>query len=427
MCNNLNLIPLIKNPDSRNSCFNITWKNLNEFISCIWRIPYYIEPESKKVMPIYLQELSDLNPDNSFPKNIFPGSNPFFRHLKFLQYYICQKEHKTVGRIACFIDSNYKERNITGDIGWISLFETIEDDEAAQSLLKKAINDLKEQGVKKIIGPARFNANGEVGILISGFEQSSMFMEPYNPPYYQKYFESIGMKENDWFSFGMTLESVYPYKNKILAFKSNGLNLEEKIINEGISVRIINIKEDLPKIKSIYNSAWDTNEHPQFEKLTDAEYNNLISVLRQVAVEEFIFVAEDISIPEKPIIGVSVTLPDINEGIRKFDDNKPNLKNNFSNISFFRKFLRDLSILKNIKSMIKKKEIKTLRIFILGTIKKKKGLDALFYLKTIESAHKNGIIYASGSQIADINLEMVNPLRRLGTVVFTWRVYNFNF
>jgi hypothetical protein len=425
--NNIQIKPLIKNPDSKNGCFPLSLKDLNEFITCIWNIPYYINGNSNKVMPIYLQELSDLNPDNSFPKNILPGSNPFFRHLKYLQYYICRKNSETVGRIACIIDNNYTERGTKGDIGWISLFESIEDDEVANSLLNKAITDLKEHNVQKIIGPSRFNANGEVGLLISGYEYSPMFMEPYNPPYYQKYFEAIGKKENDWYGFGMTLKSVIPYMEKILSFSSNGLNLEGKILKEGISVRKIDINKDLHKIKDIYNSAWDTMDHPQFEKLTDAEFANLITVLKQVAIEDFVLIAEDITNPEKPIIGVSVTLPDINEAIKELDNKKPDELLKFKNSSLFKKILRDLSILKSIKGMIKKRNMKKLRIFILGTIKKKKGLDALFYLKTIESAYKAGIEFASGSEIADINLEMVNPLRKLGYVTFTWRVYNINF
>ena len=36
-----------------------------------------------------------------------------------------------------------------------------------------------------------------------------------------------------------------------------------------------------------------------------------------------------------------------------------------------------------------------------------------------------GIISGSGSQIADTNLEMKNPLIKLGEITITWRIYRF--
>jgi hypothetical protein len=64
-------------------------------------------------------------------------------------------------------------------------------------------------------------------------------------------------------------------------------------------------------------------------------------------------------------------------------------------------------------------------MIILGTIIKKTGLDALLYLKSYENAKNFGIHFGSGSQIADTNLEMVNPLLRLGTKSIGWRIYSF--
>jgi len=62
---------------------------------------------------------------------------------------------------------------------------------------------------------------------------------------------------------------------------------------------------------------------------------------------------------------------------------------------------------------------------ILGTLVKKTGLDALLYLKSYEKAKELGIVTGSGSQVADSNLEMKNPLMKLGRTTFTWRVYRF--
>ncbi|MCL5069797.1 MAG: hypothetical protein M1308_02710, partial [Actinobacteria bacterium] len=66
-----------------------------------------------------------------------------------------------------FIDFNY---NKTHDekVGWLGLFESVEDYDVAQSLFETGINYLKKNGCTKITGPAKFNANGEIGLLVDG-------------------------------------------------------------------------------------------------------------------------------------------------------------------------------------------------------------------------------------------------------------------
>ena len=60
-------------------------------------------------------------------------------------------------------------------------------------------------------------------------------------------------------------------------------------------------------------------------------------------------------------------------------------------------------------------------------LKKKTGLDALLYKRTFEKGTAIGMRYASASQIADTNLNMANPLMKMGKLGFTWRVYNIKY
>jgi len=85
--------------------------------------------------------------------------------------------------------------------------------------------------------------------------------------------------------------------------------------------------------------------------------------------------------------------------------------------------LRDVRILKELKSTIRNSTFKTARIYILGTLKKKKGIDAILYKRTFENGLKYNLAYSSASQVADTNLNMVNPLVRMGKIGFVWRVY----
>ncbi len=69
------------------------------------------------------------------------------------------------------------------------------------------------------------------------------------------------------------------------------------------------------------------------------------------------------------------------------------------------------------------KKFKYARVFILGTIRKKSGIDAILYELTYHACLDMGVQEASGSQIADSNPEIVIPLSHMGNADMTWRVY----
>jgi hypothetical protein len=411
------------------SLFPISLNNLKAFVSVPWYISWYRSPESKKVFPIILQEMTDLNPDYTSLKKYLPGFNPFFKHLEFLQYYIAYSNGgKPVGRIATVIDKNYKEKKFEGKVGIISLFEA-ETVEIGEALIKIAVEELQQNNALKIIGPMRFNASGEAGLLIDGFDIVPMPMEPYNPPYYKEIFDKFGERENDWYSFLVDYNTVIGYINKINSFLFNGVSLEERLKTNGITVRtakISNYKNEVEKIKYVYNAAWDTIEHPQFEKFTDEEFNYLAASLKTIALEDIIFIAEE-DCPTcangKEIIGVSVTIPNINTIVKTFDSKYFQTFMPSKAAISIRDLKRDLKIFFAINSALKRKSFDSARIFILGTLRKRLGLDALLYKKTFDIGLALGMTYSSASQIADTNKDMVNPLLRMGRIGFTWRVY----
>ena len=157
----------------------LSLNKIKEFTTVPYYIGWYKTNDSKKIFPLFLQELSDLNPT---PK-IVPGlitRNPYFDHAQ-IKYFIAYKDRKPVGRIATFIDYTYKEEG-NGKIGWFGLFESEDNMDTARLLIDSAVEYLKVNGCKKIIGPAKFNAGGEIGLLVDGFENEPYFMEPYNAP-----------------------------------------------------------------------------------------------------------------------------------------------------------------------------------------------------------------------------------------------------
>lgn len=419
---------LVAQPVSEDGNFPLRISDLKSFVNIPWSIPFYWTAESKKVMPLVLSEMNDLNPDRTPWKLKFPGANPFFHHCSFLQYYLASVDGKPAGRIAAFIDRTYHDRSVNGPVGWVGLFESIENQDVAEMLLAAAMEDLKEHGAVKIIGPARFNANGEDGVLVAGFDKHPMLMEPYQPPYYAQYLGRWGIKENDWYAFRMNHQGAMSYMERIERMRRNGLDLEQRLAQDGITVRTAQLKNwdnEIARIKMVYNQAWDTADHPQFEKFTDEEFDYLAAGLKLIAIEDLVFIAEDTSAPGKPVIGMAVTLPDLNEVIEDYDRLHPLYVPSFHTYGLS-DLRRDLGILRLLRRRIKTRQFRNARTFILGTLQKKTGLDALLYLKTFLATESMGIETTSGSQIADTNPEMVNPLSKMGDAEITWRIYQFD-
>jgi hypothetical protein len=416
---------LIARPVSADGSFPLPITELKEFVSIVWSIPFYTTAESQKVMPLLAVEMNDLNPDRNWWKKRFPGANPFFHHCSFLQYYIALRNGQPIGRIAAFIDRSYHEPMVHGEIGWIGLFESSDDDEVASALLGAATEDLQQGGAVKIIGPARFNANGEDGLLVNGFDKHPMVMEPYQPPYYTRFLEQWGVKENDWYAFRMTHESASPYMERLDGMRKRGQDLEQRLARQGVAVRSVKIsdwKNEVARVKTIYNVAWDTRVHPQFERFSEEEFDYLAGGLRMIAIEDLVFVVEDMTKPDHPVIGMSVTLPDLNEVVEEYDQLHAGYvpSNHIYGLSDLR---RDLGIYRLLRNRVKHRQFRQCRVFVLGTTRKKNGIDALLYEKTYLAAINMGAQLASGSQIADTNPEIYIPLSHMGNADITWRVY----
>ncbi len=405
-------------PEKQNS---LTLSAIKKFATVPYYIDWYKSSSSNKVFPILLQEISDLNATGkSIPFLI--SKNPFFEHAQ-IKFFISFKNGVPNGRIASFIDYNYNEAH-GAKIGWLGLFESIEDKETAFQLFESAIKYLKENGCTEVLGPAKFNANGEVGLLVEGFDKKPYFMEPYNAPYYQDYFNDYGfVKENDWYSMNTddTLSNGYMNKIDKMMQRINGTKRHESL--NGFNIRNISFKDldkEIAIIKDLYNPIWQKGRHPQFVQMTDTEFSVLALGIKQISLEELILLVEK----DQKAVGVSVSFANINEAIEEYDKNKGFMPSN--KVLGFRDLKRDLGIFSTFKNKLKNKKFKSMRVLILGVMEeyRKTGIDSKLYYITAKTAKSLGFRHASGSQLADINFDILNPLFKMGKIAMTWRVFN---
>ena len=364
---------------------------------------------SKKELAAFIDFPHDLYKDdpNYVPelfiaqRDLLNGQHPFFAHAR-TAYFIAKVDHKTVGRIAAIKNGNHIE--YTGkQEGFFGFFDVVNDYRVAKSLLDTAIKWLQQENMKSVVGPANFSTNETCGLLVEGFDCPPPVMLTYNKPYYSTLIEHYGFtKKIDLFAYRLLVDEIP------LHLSDRTVSLEERLKRKDIIVRPMNMKDfknEVNKVKLIYNSAWDKNWC--FVPMSDEEFNYMAKDMKMILDPDFALIAEHNGQP----VGFSLTIPDINIILKK--------------IHRGRLFPAGL-----LKLLYYKNKIKQCRVITLGVIEKyrRMGIDACFYSKSVEIARRKNYKMADASWILENNVAMNNALQSLnGKVYKTYRMYHLNF
>lgn len=321
--------------------------------------------------------------------------NPFFEHSE-AEFYLATQDHQVVGRIAAIKNNNHLKVYNDG-VGFFGFFECINDQEVANALLRQAESFLATQGLTRIRGPENYSQNEDCGLLIDGFDRPPAIMMPYNPPYYQSLLENYGFeKAIDLYAYAIEYADTIPEP-----LEKAALQIYQ---NTDVVVRPINLRkldEEVAKIKMVYNAAWSENWGAV--PFTEKEIEHLKKQLLQIVNPELCFIAEKNGAP----VGISITLPDINEALR-------HLNGRLFPFGIF-KLMRNL------------KKITGVRVILMGVIKeqRQKGIDLLFYYETFKNGFKHGYNHGEMSWILENNLPMRRALEKIyGTKIYkTYRLY----
>lgn len=287
--------------------------------------------------------------------------NPFFQHGDMQLFLALDANEKIVGRIAGIYNGSYI-KHIQEDNGFFGFFDCINNQEVANLLLTAASNWVKTKVKGKIIGPANPTSNDSWGTLIQGFDTPSMAMMPYNFAYYQTLISNAGFsKQTDLFAYIFDRYNYNDTKIKRLAGA-----IEERLKRKGIVIREIdlknNFKEEVQKIKEVYNKAW--NKNLGSIPMTDAEFDHMAKDLKLIVDTRFCRVAE----LNNKVIGISIAIPNLNEALAQMPKGR----------------LLPTGIFKLLKF---RKSFTSLRIIILGVLEeyRKFGIEACFYASLIDS------------------------------------------
>ena len=201
-----------------------------------------------------------------------PGRHPFWATAE-RELFLAVRDGRPVGRVAAIVD--HKANDYSGDAcGAFGFFECVEDQEAAQALLRAAQAWLREKGMAFMRGPLNPSTNYTCGLLVDGFDEPPGLMMPWNPPSYARYFERFHLrKEQDLFAYLIEKDSlrVEPWLAEEL----------ERLKSRGVFTRRTSSKKtlegDVRIMLDLYRAAWANNF--AFSPLSEAEAEELVKEL----------------------------------------------------------------------------------------------------------------------------------------------------
>ncbi len=325
-----------------------------------------------------------------------PRKNPYYRHADYCLL-LAVDGNRDVGRMGVF--HNRKHNEIYGvNVGMFGYLDMVDDAAVTCALFDSAQIWLADFGATEILGPFNPDINGTMGLLIDGFDSPPMVQMTYNEPYYQAHLEGLRLtKAKDVYAWDMYSETdIAPRIRRYV----------ERIERLGkFTVRQANMKnfaQEIEIIKTIYNQAWSENWGALW--VDDQEFEHIAEDLKLLVDPELVYIAEVDGVPA----GVSVALPNINEILVTIPNG--------------RLFPTGL-----IKLLWHKRRLNSLRVFIMGVMQEYRqwGIDAVFYLRTYDTALAKGYKYGEMSWILEDNDTMNNALEKLGAkIAKTYRIYS---
>ena len=297
---------------------------------------------------------------------VFSAANPFFRHAE-MQLFLARRENRDVGRIAAILDRHHNEFH--GEkTAFFGFFESDNDPAVAHSLLDAVSAWARERGMKVLRGPANPSLNDEAGLLVEGFGRPPVLMMTYNPSYYVDLLEGAGFRKSKdllayWFD-------IRPEPLARLARLAERVRRRESdILVRKVSKR--SLRADLPKIREVYNAAWEKNWG--FVPMTPEEMDFMARRLKPLLDEDFLFLAEARrSDGTLEPIAFLLTLPDYNAAIKW-------LKGRLLPLGW-------------LKFLFARKNIRTIRVLTLGIKKdyRMRGIQSVMFEKGLREALDRG-------------------------------------
>ena len=236
---------------------------------------------------------------------MFLPRSPFLKSGGELAPFIAKRDGKIVGRIAAIRNRLHNDyhKDATGFFG----FFDFADDDAADALFAAAAGWLKERGLTSARGPYSPSINDTCGLLSEGFEDPPCVFMPWNPPRYVDTYRRLGLTEiRSLYAFDMDMTvPADPSMTRLAqrAQERSGLTTRPFKVND--------LENELRILQSLYNVTLDRNWGYVPVMWEDLQHS--AQGLKAIADERMLYFV----MHEGREVGYSISLPDINEFLRK--------------------------------------------------------------------------------------------------------------
>jgi GNAT superfamily N-acetyltransferase len=325
--------------------------------------------------------------------------NPWFEHAE-AEFFLAERDGEVVGRITAQIDRRWDQYQ-GGNDGMFGFFDSVDDPETARALTEAAKEWLASRGRERMLGPMDFTTNDEVGLLIEGYDEPSMILEPWHPPYYRTLLEGLGLSKaidlymwELWFGQLKQGDAFHPLIHAAA----------QKSAEAGVVIRKMrkrDMENEVARFMDVYNEAWGSNWG--FVPITEAEVKFQAKNLKPILDEDWAMIAEK----DGEVVGAALTLPDVEQALSR-------MKGRALPFGWWH-FLR------------RKSYIDRLRVFALGVKHDYQhlGVAAALYVRHMETAATPGQI--SGGHmgwILETNEAMNRAMEGMGgKIVQRYRIY----
>ncbi len=353
-------------------------------------LPWSIYKDNPNWIPPLLSDMyATLNPKKNALLNLGPS-----------KFFLAYQNQHPAGRIGAGMDLRLNDAK-GKKMGYITLFESINDFRVAAALFDSATEWLKKQGATLVTGPqSPSNGDDYRGLLIDGFDSPPVLLNSYNPSYYSIFMEEYGFeKQFDRFAY------YYNICDGPSERLTRGVALAQRRC--GFSVRKIDLKK-LDQERAVIKKVIDDSmpDWPDMIPPSDEELIAEIEKLRLLAVPDLVLFIEN---NEGSCLGFAVALPDYNQVLK-------HLNGRLFPTGIF-------------KYLWYKRKITGIRMFALFVTPqgRRRGVSAALYYYTMLNARRLGYTFGEGSTIHEFNTRMNIDAKKAGGKLYkTYRIYQKN-
>lgn len=297
------------------------------------------------------------------------------------------RDGKDAGRVLVGVNRVKNEQRKLNE-GYFSLFECIDDSEAARTLMSEAEKYLRSWGVDSFTGPVSpTNGDDYRGVIIEGFERMPAVNTAYTMSYYPRLMQELGYtKYLDFYAFDLEFDESQVVRVRRM--------VERRAARQGVEVRPIDlsdIKGEAKVVHEIFAGAmlahWDHLEIPTYEQIYE-EFSGLSDLLDP----NLALIAR---VNGKPA-GFVAGIPDYNEVLCHLDG--------------------ELDLIGAVKFLIYRRRIKRARMFMQFVLPEYQGtsVTAALYLALYNGYTKGGYSQMESSTIAEFNAASLASVTGVG-------------